>query len=136
MRGIRLSKSIMLLLALIAVLGCKVQADQFINESETLSLLVYERGRVIRQVHIRPGTPAHEEIRNFVRRDADGWSPTAVTYAPAILINGKTFSINFGQGSAVLNCPKGQFIKTVPEIEYQFLRDARATEQTPIAGWR
>jgi hypothetical protein len=51
----------------------------------------------------------------------NGWNTTYDIYAPSILVRGTNFSINFQYNWMILNCIKGQYIKSISPDEYQFL---------------
>ena len=74
--------------------------------------------------HIQPGTPAYQELENWMARNQTGWSKYyATTPAGGIFVSDGNMTLQFVGGS-VLTHHNGQFwTKHVQESDYQFLRN-------------
>ena len=123
----RLMQALMFTILTVLVAGCSRTIDLVLPRTGTLELLIYSKGSPIAKCQLTPDSFEFQELQKLMVSNRDGWSPTLVTYVPAVYVRGTEMSINFGQDFAVVNYKEGKFERPIPKSEYAFLKCPQGT---------
>jgi hypothetical protein len=115
--------TVLILLSLAFLSGCKVDATSALVESQgDLTLYVYKEGKPVVETQIPPESAMYKELNRWVSENTIGWSYSLATYVPLYLVQGKSLSLNFQGTRVILNTKDGQFVKNIDPSEYDFIK--------------
>jgi len=123
---------LIILLAITSMLltSCTTNMDikSILNSGEHLDVYIYENGEIQNKYQLLPNNIKFKKMINLGLLNKNGWNTTYGAYAPFILVRGTNFSINFQYNRVILNCSKGQYIKSISPDEYQFLLNRNSSK--------
>ena len=118
----RLMRTLVFAILTVIVSGCSRTIDLVLPTTGALELLIYSKGSAIATCQLTPNSIEFQALQKLMLSNSDGWSPTLVTYVPAVYVRGSKMSINFRQDVTVVNYDGGQFERSIPKSEYAFLK--------------
>jgi len=108
------------------LVACRIDATALLSSEDNLALYIHSGGTSVTKREIVKNSETYNELRDWLTKNEKGWSSSPATYVPSIEVRGKKFTLNFLQGSVILNFQDAngryhQYVKDVKLEEYQFL---------------
>ena len=110
-----------MIIPLFLILSCTINENILKNEGD---LRVGSFNPKIRYV-IKKDSVYYVKLERLIKNNLKGWHYTPATYISGIVVAGKEFTLNFLNGTAIINYKDGdeykQYYKKIEFEEYKFL---------------
>jgi hypothetical protein len=103
------------------LIGCTNTLEFTIPSSETLQVVKWNSGSIVTKCQIQPNSVEQENLLNWLAKNKDEWKETPASYAPNLLVFGKSFSLNFMGTTVIFNHNGQQYYHPIEQNQYQFL---------------
>lgn len=119
--GCHMRTNLFLALIWFSLPGCSRTVEFTLPNDEILEVSTSASGKFTKKCLLSEISGATARVDSWLLNHSGGWEPSPATYVPAVLIAGKTFSLNFLHESAIINYSGGQYVHSVSPIDYEFL---------------
>lgn len=99
------------------------------DDGDPMKAMLYENGRPVKTVSIKPKSKAHETVRGSIDRRRGLWRRSYATYVPEVYVKSANFNVNYQKNRIIINYfdKKGRRSQAVADItadEFQSIKKA------------
>ena len=99
------------------------------DDGDPMTAMLYENGRPVKTVSIKPKSKAHEAVRRSIECRRGLWRRSYATYVPEVYVKSANFNVNYQKNRIIINYfdKKGRRSQAVADItadEFQSIKKA------------
>jgi len=113
----------LVVISLLLLAGCNQDIATAIDNEQTITLQLYEPGKPVFTTTLPKDSYEYRAIIDWAKNNAEGWSPSVITYVPTLLVVGSHFQLNITSTRAVFGYNNEQYEKALSAEQLAQLRN-------------